>query len=77
MCVQVTKTANRFEISSLLENILLKQVRWCLTFVGLYILKLMNGKLDIYLKLIYVNMNILKCLYVNWSPHFMSDHEDI
>jgi len=24
------KTANRFEISSLLEKILLKQVRWCL-----------------------------------------------
>ena len=37
MCVQVTKTANRFEISSLLEKILLKQIRWCLTFVGLYI----------------------------------------
>jgi len=37
MCVQVTKIANRFEISSLLENILLKQVSWCLTFVGLYI----------------------------------------
>ena len=37
MCVQVTKRANRFEISSLLEKILLKQVRWCLTFVGLYI----------------------------------------
>jgi hypothetical protein len=37
MCVQVTKTANRFEISSLLEKILLKQVRWGLTFVGLYI----------------------------------------
>ena len=37
MCVQVTKTANRFEISSLLEKILLKQVRWCLTFVGPYI----------------------------------------
>ena len=37
MCVQVTKTANRFEISSLLEKILLKEVRWCLTFVGLYI----------------------------------------
>jgi hypothetical protein len=36
MCVQVMKTANRFEISSLLEKILLKQVRWCLTFVGLY-----------------------------------------
>jgi hypothetical protein len=36
MCVQVTKTGNRFEISSLLEKILLKQVRWCLTFVGLY-----------------------------------------
>jgi hypothetical protein len=34
MCVQVTKTANRFEISSLLEKILLKQVRWCLTFVS-------------------------------------------
>ena len=40
MCVQVTKTANRFEISSLLEKILLKQVRWCLTFVGLYIIKM-------------------------------------
>ena len=39
MCVHVTKTANRFEISSLLEKILLKQVRWCLTFVGLYIMK--------------------------------------
>ena len=38
MCVQVTKTANRFEISSLLEKILLKQIRWCLTFVGLYII---------------------------------------
>jgi hypothetical protein len=37
MCVQVTKTANQFEISSLLEKILLKQVRWCLTFVRLYI----------------------------------------
>ena len=37
MCVQVMKTANRFEISSLLEKILLKQVRWCLTFVELYI----------------------------------------
>ena len=36
MCVQVMKTANRFEISSLLEKILLKQVRWCLTFVGLH-----------------------------------------
>ena len=36
MCVQVTKTANRFEINSLLEKILLKQVRWCLTLVGLY-----------------------------------------
>jgi hypothetical protein len=35
MFVQVTKTANRFEISSLLEKILLKQVRWCLIFVGL------------------------------------------
>ena len=40
MCVQVTKTANRFEISSLLEKILLKQVRWYLTFVGLYILSI-------------------------------------
>ena len=39
MSVQETKTTNRFEISSLLENILLKQVRWCLTFVGLYIKK--------------------------------------
>ena len=42
MCVQVTKTANRFEISSLLEKILLKQVRWCLTFVGLYTCILKN-----------------------------------
>jgi len=42
-----------------------------------YILKLMKEKLDIYLKLIYVNMNILKYLYVNWSPHIMADHEDI
>ena len=33
----IAKTANRFEISSLLEKILLKQVKWCLTFVGLYI----------------------------------------
>ena len=38
MCVQVTKTVNRFEISSLLEKILFKKVRWCLTFIGLYIL---------------------------------------
>ena len=38
MCVQVAKTANRFEISLLLEKILLKQVKWCLIFVGLYIL---------------------------------------
>jgi len=30
MCVHETKTANRFEISLLLEKILLKQVRWCL-----------------------------------------------
>jgi hypothetical protein len=37
MCVHVAKTANRFEISLLLENILLKQIRWCLTFVELYI----------------------------------------
>jgi hypothetical protein len=37
MYIQVTKTANRFDISSLLEKILLKQVRWCLTFVELYI----------------------------------------
>ena len=37
MCVQVTKTANRFEISSLLEKILLKQVRWCLTCRTVYI----------------------------------------
>jgi hypothetical protein len=36
MCVQVTTTANRFEISSLLEKVLLKQVKWYLTFVGLY-----------------------------------------
>jgi hypothetical protein len=43
MCVQVTKTANRFEISSLLEKIVLKQVRWCLTFVGLYIIR-KNGE---------------------------------
>jgi hypothetical protein len=34
---EITKTANQFEISSLLEKILLKQVRWCLTFIGLYI----------------------------------------
>jgi hypothetical protein len=40
MCIQVTKTANRFEISSLLEKIVLKQVRWCLTFVRLYILQI-------------------------------------
>jgi hypothetical protein len=33
------ETANRFEISSSLENILLKQVRWCLTFVGLLYIK--------------------------------------
>jgi hypothetical protein len=32
MCVQVTKTANRFEISSLLEKILLKQVQVVLNF---------------------------------------------
>jgi hypothetical protein len=35
------ENTNRFEISSLLEKILLKQVRWCLTFVGLYIAKLL------------------------------------
>ena len=46
MCVQVTKTANRFEISSLLEKILLKQVRWCLTFVGLYIFQYCNSVAD-------------------------------
>ena len=34
----LAKTANRFEINSLVEKILLKQVRWCLTFVGLYML---------------------------------------
>ena len=44
MCVQVTKIANQFEISSLLENILLKQVRWCLTFVGLYIINFLRNK---------------------------------
>ena len=38
MCVQVTKAANRFEISSLLENILLKHVRWCFIFVGLLLI---------------------------------------
>jgi transposase len=32
MCVQVTKTANRFEISSLLEKLLLNKVRW-LSFI--------------------------------------------
>jgi hypothetical protein len=42
MCVQVTKTANRFEIGSLLEKIVLKQVRWFLTFVGLYIFVFMS-----------------------------------
>ena len=46
MCVQGTKTANRFEISSLLEKILLKQVRWCLTFVGLYIFQYCNSVAD-------------------------------
>ena len=45
MCVHVSKTANRFEISSLLEKILLKQVRWCLTFVGLYIINTTAQKL--------------------------------
>jgi hypothetical protein len=40
MCVQETKTANRFEISSLLENILLKQVRWCLTLSNRIYMKL-------------------------------------
>ena len=43
MCVKVTKTANRFDISSLLEKILLKQVRWWLTFVGLYIYIFIKG----------------------------------
>jgi hypothetical protein len=47
MCEQVSKTANRFEISSLLEKILLKQVRWCLTFVGLYILIVTSLNLQI------------------------------
>jgi hypothetical protein len=46
MCVQVTKTANRFEISSLLEKILLKQVRWCLTLVGLYIIITLSSEAD-------------------------------
>ena len=62
MCVQVTKTANRFEISSLLEKILLKQVRWCLTFVGLY-----HGctikdhwEMDLHVKL---NQGLLSILY--------------
>jgi hypothetical protein len=32
MCVQVTKTANRFEISSLLEKILLKKNQVVLNF---------------------------------------------
>ena len=41
MCIQVTKTANRFEISSLLEKIVFKQFRWCLTFVGLYIITIL------------------------------------
>jgi hypothetical protein len=44
MCVQVTKTTNQFEISSLVEKILLKQVRWSLTFVGLYISKFQKLK---------------------------------
>ena len=44
MCVQVTKTANRFDISSLWKKILLKQLRWCLTFVGLYIMVDRVGK---------------------------------
>ena len=50
MCVQVTKTANRFEISSLLEKILLKQVRWCLTFVGVYITEFLRKQLLKHLK---------------------------
>jgi hypothetical protein len=58
MCVQVTKTANRFEISSLLEKILLKQVRWCLTFVGLYIKKISGGKL------LFIIPNVKKNIYV-------------
>jgi len=37
----------------------------------------MNEKLDIYIWNWYVNMNILKCLYVNWSSHVMAEHEDI
>ena len=45
--------------------------------IAMYILKLINEKFDIYLTLIYVNMNTLKCLYVNWSPHNIADHEDI
>ena len=51
MCVQVTKTTNRFEIGSLLEKILLKQVRWCLTFVGLYIFKSVSLYFRLYVRL--------------------------
>jgi hypothetical protein len=57
MCVQVTKTANRFEISSLLEKILLKQVRWCLTFVGLYT---MTNKINS----ITTHIETTKCIYI-------------
>jgi hypothetical protein len=35
MCVQVTKTANRFEISLLLEKILLKQVSFMFYWLGM------------------------------------------
>jgi hypothetical protein len=64
MCVQVTKTANRFEISSLLEKILLKQVMWCLTFVGLYILIVLwlyCGWTSNYQKMVWDPINRFNC----------------
>jgi hypothetical protein len=64
MCVQVTKTANRFEISSLLEKILLKQVRWCLTFVGLTIQK-KTGNIGLYMADIIISSNFkIRCKHI-------------
>ena len=58
MCVQVTKTANLSEISSLLEKILLKQVKWCLTFVGLYIKNEIGHKLlQHYIQLLFYTLH--------------------
>ena len=58
MCVQVAKTANRFQTSSLLEKILLKQVRYVV----------LNFCRTVYLNMFLIILNVQKdSLLYNWN----------